>query len=267
MAYKSYPGPTTNKYTKSSTTTMTTAGGKAWEDLRRDARKLEGEIDVKLAAYGKLASGFEASYKLRTTSTEGSSSIEQISQTKATELESLLQRLSDTNDEMSGLLGGVGDSRSHLLARHRDIMQDYSMEFRRMNVTLGAARDRMELLASSGGGGLQGGGGGGHIALQVQGGAAGGAAGAALRERGMVQSSSNAVDEVLAQAALVSQNLVDQRRLFDNISDKILSVGARFPVVNGILNAIRRKKSKDTMILSAVIACCVLFTLAYIFFK
>ena len=29
------------------------------------------------------------------------------------------------------------------------------------------------------------------------------------------------VDEVLAQAALVSQNLVDQRRLFDNISDKV----------------------------------------------
>ena len=39
------------------------------------------------------------------------------------EIESLLQRLSDSNDEMSQLLGGAGDARSHLLARHRDILQ------------------------------------------------------------------------------------------------------------------------------------------------
>lgn len=72
---------------------------------------------------------------------------------------------------------------------------------------------------------------------------------------------------MLAQAASVSTNLISQRRLFDNITDKILAVGARFPVVNGLLNAIRRKKSKDTLVLTAVIAGCTLFTLIYLFVR
>lgn len=75
------------------------------------------------------------------------------------------------------------------------------------------------------------------------------------------------VDELLTQAAGVSSNLMQQRRLFDNIQDKLMAVGARFPVVNGLLNAIRRKKSKDTLVLSGVIAACVLFTVIYILAK
>ncbi len=52
------------------------------------------------------------------------------------------------------------------------------------------------------------------------------------------------VDDMLAQAASVSNSLLEQRRVFDNVQDKLLSVGERFPVVNSLLNAIRRKKSK-----------------------
>ncbi len=46
-----------------------------------------------------------------------------------------------------------------------------------------------------------------------------------------------------------------------------LQVGSRFPVVNGLLNAIRRKKSKDTLVLSGVIAACILFTIIYVMAK
>jgi len=49
--------------------------------------------------------------------------------------------------------------------------------------------------------------------------------------------------------------------------DKLISVGERFPVVNGLMNAIRRKKSKDTLVLSAVIAGCTVFTIIYLFSK
>ena len=47
----------------------------------------------------------------------------------------------------------------------------------------------------------------------------------------------------------------------------IVQVGATFPVVNSLLNSIRRKKSKETLVLGAVIAACTLFTLLYILFK
>ncbi|GAX82393.1 hypothetical protein CEUSTIGMA_g9821.t1 [Chlamydomonas eustigma] len=243
MAYMSSPS---SKQPSSSVPT------RAWEELRREARKLEGELDVRISAYNKLCSGFEASYKLR--AENSGMGVEQLSQTKAAEIESLLQRLADLNDEMASALGGNGDSRTHLLARHRDILQDYTQEFRRLSATLNAARDRVQLL-----GGIDSP----HVSLQMQ----NSSSGALLRERASVQSSTSAVDEILKQASSVSQNLVDQRRLFDSIGDKVLSLGARFPVVNGLLNAIRRKKSKDTIVLACVIAGCVIFTLVYLMFK
>ena len=41
------------------------------------------------------------------------------------------------------------------------------------------------------------------------------------------------------------------------------ALGAKFPVVNNLVAAIRRRKSKDTLVLSAVVAVCTLFLLAY----
>jgi hypothetical protein len=52
------------------------------------------------------------------------------------------------------------------------------------------------------------------------------------------------VDDMLAQAQSVSRSLLEQRRIFSNVQDKLVTVGERFPVINGLLNAVRRKKSK-----------------------
>ena len=52
------------------------------------------------------------------------------------------------------------------------------------------------------------------------------------------------LDDVIGQAQGVSSNLQQQRQLFDSIGGKMSNLGARFPVVNSLLNAIRRKKSK-----------------------
>ncbi|KAL6762559.1 Qb-snare protein, Gos1/GS28-family [Haematococcus lacustris] len=224
---------------------------RAWEDLRKEARKLEGELDVKIAAYSKLCAGFEANHRLKTSESSSLGA----DQTKAVELEDLLQRLADVNDAMGGVIGGNADTRSHTLARHRDILQEFTQEFRRLNSTLGAAKDRVQLLAGSHDSG--------HIGLTMQ----GSSTGALLRERATIQSSTSAIDEVLSQSQSVSTNLVEQRRLLDNVTDKVLQVGSRFPVVNSLLNAIRRKKSKDTLVLGAVIAACILFTILYVMAK
>lgn len=222
---------------------------RVWEDLRKEARKLEGELDIKLAAYAKLCSGFEANYKAKS---DGSSlGADQLSQTKAAEIDDLLQRLSDVNDEMGSAIGGSSDSRSHTLARHRDILQEFTQEFRRLTLSLGAARDRADLLSGGEGAPL--------LSVQIQ-----STTGALLRERATISTSTQAVDEILANAQSVSGSLLDQRRMFDNITDKLAAVGERFPVVQGLLTAIRRKKSKDTLILSGVIAACVIFTIIYL---
>jgi Golgi SNAP receptor complex protein 1 len=58
-------------------------------------------------------------------------------------------------------------------------------------------------------------------------------------------------------------SLAGQRSMFMDMTTKLGNLGAKFPVVNSLVSAIRRKKSKDTLILSAVVACCTLFLLAY----
>ena len=50
----------------------------------------------------------------------------QLAQSKATDVDKLLRRLSDINDAMSSALAGASDARTHTLARHRDVLHDYT---------------------------------------------------------------------------------------------------------------------------------------------
>jgi Golgi SNAP receptor complex protein 1 len=84
-----------------------------------------------------------------------------------------------------------------------------------------------------------------------------------LRERGSIHSSSAQLDDVLGQAQAAVSSLAAQRSLFADISTKLGTVGAKFPVVNSLVTSIRRKKSKDTIVLSVVVTLCTLFLLAY----
>lgn len=52
------------------------------------------------------------------------------------------------------------------------------------------------------------------------------------------------MDDVLGQAQAVAGGLGEQRRIFDNVGLKLENVAARFPLVSGLLSAIRRKKNK-----------------------
>lgn len=167
---------------------------------------------------------------------------------KAGEIEGLLAALAAGNEAMGRAIGDSGGSRAHTLARHRDILRDYSQEFRRQSSVAGAARDRADLI------------GGASVPLSV---APGSGAGLLLRERGAVASSHAALDEVLGTAHGVASSLGQQRDVFEGTAGKLAGIGAAFPVVNTLLNAIRRKKNKDNLILGGVIAACIFFILVY----
>lgn len=121
-----------------------------WDIFRKEARKIEGELDVKLAAYAKLCASYDAT---KTQPSSGflqatSPSPEQVLRTRFSEIEASLQRLGDVNTKLAHGVG-VGDARSHMLARHRDILAEFTSEARRLNSMVGAARDRAELLSAS----------------------------------------------------------------------------------------------------------------------
>ena len=132
----------------------------------------------------------------------------QLMDSKSAELERLLSQLSDVNDSMRNALGGRNDTRAHTLTRHRDILHDYQQvpaaqafparcalqcrfeqircnmliqEFRRHATSLGASRDRVQLLRGS------------TDRSPLLGGPSHNASGALLRERGQISGANSAV--------------------------------------------------------------------------
>lgn len=216
---------------------------RAWELLRKEARKLESEIDSKLASYAKYDKGL--SYHTGSGSDGGSSNIQ------AAEIDDLLSKLSRTNEEMVSSISG-SDSRKHTLARHKDILQEYHQEFKRLKSIHSSMQDRADLL----GGDIESG----APLLPLSSNSS-----ALLRERGQIGSVNNALDDVIGQAQNVASSLMQQRRMFDGINSKLNMLGARFPAVNSLLTSIRRRKAKDTIVMSLVVAFCLVVMILYVF--
>ena len=212
------------------------------------ARKLETEIDGKLATLQRAVStaGVDVSDALL-----AGDSLD----AQTADLDALLQRLADVSTAMAGAVkGGVGDTRAHTLARHKDILAEYQHELRRAKNAVQQSRESAELL---GGGRASGG-------LSSSDHFGDSSAGSQLmRERGTIMSGTSKVDDVIGQAQATAAALVNQREIFQNVNRNLDAIGSRFPMVNNLLQAIRRKRSKDTMVLATVVAICTAFTLIY----
>jgi len=228
--------------------------GGQWEDLRKECRKLESEIDQKLAAFSKIGGGGSSSEAAKLL---GESSRNDVINAKAQELEGLLERLSDLNDAMGSLNSGGAVSRMHTLARHKDILTEFTQEFRRTRSTVTVDMRHDELLSGSSvglGGSMD------YLSGQGQ-------PGNALRERNLIDNSSMALEDVIEQAQASLSTLTGQREMFEGMGAKLDQLGNKYPIINNLMSAIRRKRSKDTIVLSGVIACCTVFLIIYWFSK
>uniref|UniRef100_A0A0D9VBN7 Golgi SNAP receptor complex member 1 n=1 Tax=Leersia perrieri TaxID=77586 RepID=A0A0D9VBN7_9ORYZ len=225
-----------------------------WEELRREARKLEGDLDVKLSSYARLAARSSSAADASSSSSSASPSDRSSWKSMEFEIQSLLDKLQDVNEAMSRCASSTAPttSVSQKLARHRDILHEFAQEFRRTRGNLSSIREHADLLSSvrdditeakaSGG-----------MSPRVH----------LLRERASIHGSINQIDEVIGQAQSTRAALSNQRALFGDVQGKVKQLGEKFPVIRGLLGAIKRKKSKDTIILSAVIAACTIFLIIY----
>ncbi|CAI9769529.1 unnamed protein product [Fraxinus pennsylvanica] len=169
-----------------------------WEELRKEARKIEGDLDFKLSSYAKLGARFsQGGYVDAGSPTAGSS---RSWKSMEMEIQSLLEKLVDVNDAMSRCAASVAPTTSvtQKLARHRDILHEFTQ-----------------------------------------------------------------IDDVIGQAQATRAVLGSQRALFGDVQGKVKLLGDKFPVIRGLIGSIRRKRSRDTLILSAVIAACTLFLIIY----
>uniref|UniRef100_A0A8C4YXG7 Golgi SNAP receptor complex member 1 n=1 Tax=Gadus morhua TaxID=8049 RepID=A0A8C4YXG7_GADMO len=130
-----------------------------WEDLRKHARQLENELDLKLVSFSKLCTSYTTSRDGRrgdssdTTPLLNNSSQDRMFDTMSVEIEQLLAKLTGVNDKMAEYTSTPGASSlnaalMHTLQRHRDILQDYTHEFHKTKGNFLAIREREDLLGS-----------------------------------------------------------------------------------------------------------------------
>eukprot|EP01136_Pigoraptor_vietnamica_P023954 Opistho-1_new@76513 len=221
-----------------------------WEDLRKDARQLENDIEAKLVSFAKLCSGYGTEHDTSPLVSSG----EHLFDTMALEIEQLLGKLAAVNDEMSSFVMRCptpSPALSHNLQRHADILRDYTQEFRKAQ----AHRDREDLLGSRRDGR--------NSALKSSG--LNRRSEYYVKENEHIMNSTRMADETLGIAVATKENLTAQRSTFSNMSARVGGMFSRFPAINNLMQRINVRKRRDTLILGAVIATCIILILLYKF--
>ncbi|KAK4800980.1 hypothetical protein SAY86_021467 [Trapa natans] len=215
----------------------------SWDGLRKQARKLEAQLDEKMNSFRKLVS--------EKTSSKSDASENDLE----SDINGLLKQLEQVDSQMQAWVSSGGTEMvSHTLTRHQEILQDIRQEFYRLCSRLRARRehaslledfreyDRTKLDLEEGGGSPE---------------------QALLREHASISRSTGQMDSVISQAQATLGALVSQRSTFGGINLKLSNVSSRLPTVNSIISSIKRRKSMDTIILSLIASVCTFLIFIY----
>ncbi|KAM3869427.1 Golgi SNAP receptor complex member 1-like [Diretmus argenteus] len=245
-------------------TTDMASNSNYWEDLRKQARQLENELDLKLVSFSKLCTNYSSStldHQKRDRSDSGVSSQDNMLVAMTTELEQLLANLTAVNDKMAEYTNTPGASSHnaalmHTLKRHRDILQDYTHEFHKTKSNFLSLREREDLLGS--------------VHRDIESYKSGSAVNNRrtelfLKEHEHLRSSDRLIDNAISIAMATKENITFQRGIFKSIQTRVTTLANRFPAINGLIQRVNLRKRRDSFILGGVIGVCTILLLLYTF--
>jgi len=252
-----------------------------WEELRKEARFLENQIDGKLVELSKLGTslsgaggGFRGVSDKTPLIAGGGDEDEKDGdafKTVCDDLTSLLAKLTSVNEALTEWAAATTSPSSpavhHTLQRHQDILKDYKQEFNKTRSNVNAAIERHDLLDSvhkdindyrvgSSGNGSGGGSGGSGTNRRME---------LLLKESEHARNSERLIDEHISIAVEARETLVNQRMAFKAIQTKLNDISTKFPMINNLVQKINLRKRRDSIVMGAVIGLCVVFLLWYAF--
>ncbi|KAI0348302.1 V-snare-domain-containing protein [Trametopsis cervina] len=220
-----------------------------YDSLHRQCRTLESLFDAKLTSYSRLASTITRNQE----DIEASGSAERWRDLEA-EVEELLQKLGELNDQMSKLSNDpdTPPSQSMLRAiqRHREVYQDYSKELRRTKTNVQHALDQANLLTG--------------VRNDIDA-YKSSAADSLLAERDHIDSSHRMTDDMLAQAYETRADFGRQRTTLNGIQTRMGGVLNQIPGINNLLGMIKTRRRRDAIIIGCIIGLCMVLLLTYMF--
>ncbi|KAI9584820.1 Golgi SNAP receptor complex member 1 [Glossina fuscipes] len=219
--------------------------------LRKQARQLENEIDMKLVAFGKI--GANGSSPIGHSSSTDTSPLlgESMFDSLSTEIEQKLDKLASINEAMAeSSSAGTSTAGMHILQRHREILLSYRQEFNKISVNHTARIEREELFRGP------------ENISKISG----------LNRRDMYMKESNhlnssnaLINDQINIAIETRENLLSQRHAFKRLQTRFNDISNRFPLISSLIQRINIKKKRDALIVGAVIGLCVVLLLLYAF--
>lgn len=219
-----------------------------WSDVRRSARKVEGQLDTKLNQYLKAAGELQPHADVEGGAGPMAAGLER-------DIERLLSQLGETTDEMCKLAASVPD-RLETYQRYQGVFHQFTSEFRRTRQRIESNRKR-SLLLGSGPSDAGGGAGSGRLRPQE----------ALGKESEGLLSSLGLTDQLINSARSNLSRLRTQRGMFSSMSDRLVGLANQFPVARDFMRKITNKRNRDNLILAAVIACLMFFTVLYMSYQ
>ena len=150
----------------------------------------------------------------------------------------------------------VSGKSQHLLLvkRYREILFDLTSDFQKTSAQLQRKKQQAELFAGAN-----------RHNNKNMGSEHDAATEHLLRERNHIGNSLAASSQIIAQATEIHSDLRTQGASLRGVTGTLVKIGSQVPGLNRLMENIRRKKGRDDMIVSAVIALCIVFTLWYLF--
>ncbi|XP_068188068.1 Golgi SNAP receptor complex member 1-like isoform X2 [Antennarius striatus] len=204
--------------------------GNYWEDLRKQARQLENELDLRLVSFSKLCTNLSSS------SNKWS------------------HRTGDRSDS-------VGQSQDNMLVAmttelEQLLANDYTQEFHKTKSNFFILREREDLLGSV------------HRDIESYKSSSGlnnRKTELFLKEHEHLRNSDRFIDNAISIAMTMKENITSQRGMFKSIQTRVTTLANRFPAINGLIQKINLRKRRDSLILGGVIGICTILLLLYTF--
>lgn len=265
-----------------------------WDDLRKKARHIEQDLDVKLVSFSRLGTNHLSSasnlgFSDKTTLLDddgnpqisGNSQSDDMFKTMAMEIQSLLEKLTEINQELSDFSQKNSQSSNsyapfqdmpahgnaamlHTLQRHRDILQDFQHEYNKIKTNIETQREREDLLGSVRRDIDM------HYRQQQQiksrsnsGMAIPGQTDHFMKERERLLTSDRLTNEAIEMGIQTREELANQRKQYTGMTQRVMGVMSKFPVINSLVHRINWRKKRDSLIMACVISVCSFFILVY----
>ncbi|XP_034947474.1 Golgi SNAP receptor complex member 1 isoform X2 [Chelonus insularis] len=221
-----------------------------WEELRKQARHLENDVDAKLVAYSKL--GLNSGPSRSEVETVPLLDEDHVFENMTSEIESLLAKLMDVNERMSSIQPN-GAAMLHTMQRHKEILKDYKLEFNKIQNNFASRKDREDLLGSV------------RKEIDYKNASGLNRRDMYLKENQHIHNSDRLINDQISIAMETRDHLVTQRQTFKKIQTRFNDLSNRFPLVNSLVQRINLRKRRDSLILGLLIGFCTFLMLLYAF--